>query len=135
MAELFDILDALTTPLKVAWVVWIAWGVGQVYWYRFERRTHAAKPAPGTVRKAFVSKPSTAERPAVTPVTPEQVIAEEPPSIEPMRVESAPPTVETPGQVGELDRRVADFEMNARQRHGFPHNGEASSFDSQLGQH
>ena len=37
MAELLDILDAFSMPLKVGWVVWIAWGIGQIFWYRYER--------------------------------------------------------------------------------------------------
>lgn len=37
MAEVLDVMDALSTPLKVGWVVWSGWAVGQVYWYRYER--------------------------------------------------------------------------------------------------
>ena len=29
MSELMDVINAFGTPLKLAWVGWIAWGVGQ----------------------------------------------------------------------------------------------------------
>ena len=29
MSEVMDVLNAFGTPLKLAWVGWIAWGVGQ----------------------------------------------------------------------------------------------------------
>lgn len=43
MGELLDITNAFTTPLKVAWVVWLVWGIGQIAWYRHER-VHAMTP-------------------------------------------------------------------------------------------
>jgi hypothetical protein len=37
MGELFDVLDALSLPLKTAWMIWLGWGAGQMLWYRRER--------------------------------------------------------------------------------------------------
>ena len=116
MFELLDILDAFTTQLKVAWIVWLAWGVGQLFWYRYERRPQAAKRAGASARKPFVSKPSLPERPTRL-VTPEQVMPKEP-----AFAESALP--EGPGTIGELDQFVASFEMNTRHRRERPLNGE-----------
>ena len=111
MFELLDILDAFNPQLKVAWVVWIAWGVGQLFWYRYERRPQAANRAAASARKPFVSKPSLPERPTRL-VTPEQV----------MPKESA--SADGPGTIGELDQFVASFEMNTRHRREQPLNGE-----------
>lgn len=51
MAELMDIADAFSGPLKIAWMVWIAWGVGQWFWYRHERRAAQAAPSPAPAEK------------------------------------------------------------------------------------
>lgn len=107
MFELLDILDAFTTPLKVAWVVWIAWGIGQIFWYRHERRPQPARTA-APKRKPFVSKPSLPERPMTRLVTPEQVMPND-----------------GPGTIGELDQFVASFETNTRHRRERPLNGES----------
>jgi hypothetical protein len=127
MAELLDVLNAFTTPLKVAWVVWFAWGVGQVFWYRHERKPQTAskRPSAPPVRKPFVSKPSGSDRVVTRLVTPEQVITHQPEPVAPAPVESAQAADNVAGEVGELDRFVADFEMNTRQRRGQPHNGES----------
>jgi hypothetical protein len=62
-------------------------------------------------------------------VTPEQMIVKHPPAaVASQMVEAAPSLIDGPGEIGELDRFVADFEMNTRQRRGHPHNGE--SFDT-----
>ena len=101
MAELLDILNAFTTQLKVAWVVWIAWGIGQIFWYRYERRPKTAVKT--SARKPFVSKPSLPERPMTRLVTPEQVMPE------PAYVDSAPATLEGTGEIGEqLDKFGVD---------------------------
>jgi len=113
MLELLDILDAFTTPLKVAWVVWLAWGVAQVFWYRYERKSQKASRAASPVRKPFVSKPSLPERPMTRLVTPEQVMPND-----------------GPGTIGELDQFVASFEMNTRHRREQPLNGEQVPFGS-----
>jgi hypothetical protein len=140
MAELLDILDAFTLPLKIGWVVWLAWGIGQIFWYRHEGTSQStAKRAPAPARKPFVSRPSMPQRVGTRLITPEPMIGQEPapfeppafepPSFEPPRVEPAPALLEAPDQVAELDRFVADFEMNTRHRRGGPLNGEPSSFD------
>lgn len=119
MFELLDILDAFSTPLKVGWVVWLAWGVAQVFWYRYERRQRSATRAAAPVRKPFVSKPSMPERPTRL-VTPEQVMPKEP-----AFAESAP--ADDSVRIGELDKFVADFERNTRNRREQPLNGEFAS--------
>ena len=130
MAELLDVLNAFSVPLKAAWVVWLAWGIAQVFWYRHERRSHAAakKPAAAPVRRPFLSKPSTHDRVVTRLVTPEQVITHQAESNEPA---PAPVVDNMPGQVAELDQFVADFEMNTRQRRSQPLNGE--SLDAHAG--
>ncbi len=124
MAELLDVLNAFTPPLKVAWLVWLAWGIGQVLWYRHERRPQVAarKPAAAPVRKPFVSRPSTPERVGTRLVTPDVITPQAEPS---QRAPVAPaPVADNVAGVAELDRFVADFEMNTRHRRGEPHNGE-----------
>jgi hypothetical protein len=123
MAELLDILDAFTTPLKVAWVVWLAWGIAQIFWYRYERRPQTANRAATPARKAFVSKPSMPERSTTRLVTPDQVMPKAP-----AFAEAAP--ADGPGTIGELDQFVASFEMNTRSRREQPLNGESMPFSS-----
>jgi hypothetical protein len=136
MAELLDILDAFTISLKTGWVVWFAWGIGQIFWYRHERKSPSASTRTSAlVRKPFVSKPSLPGRVGTRLITPEPVIRQEPlpvdpvpfapPHIEPAPA-PAPALLEAPDQIQELDRFVADFEMNTRHRRGGPLNGEPS---------
>jgi len=120
MVELLDILDAFSMPLKAGWVVWIAWGIGQIFWYRSERRPRAARAQAVSARKPFVSKPSLPERPMTRLVTPEQVLPKKP-----AFAESAPPPADGPGRIDELDEFVASFEMNTRNRREQPLNGES----------
>jgi hypothetical protein len=120
MVELLDVLDAFSMPLKVGWVVWIAWGIGQTFWYRSERRPRAARAQAVAARKPFVSKPSLPERPITRLVTPEQVLPKKP-----AFAESAPPPADGPGRIDELDEFVASFEMNTRNRREQPLNGES----------
>src|SRR5262245_48016459 len=136
MAELLDILDAFTMPLKTAWVVWFAWGIGQIFWYRHDRRRQAAsrRVPPVAARKPFVSTPSVPERMASRLVTAEQVLPGGPQPVEPPFVEPAPALPEG-SEVTELDRFVASFEMNTRQRRSQPHNGEPSAHVGELGSH
>ena len=130
MAELLDVLDAFSTPLKVAWVVWLAWGVAQIYWYRYERSSQRANRSVAPPKKPFVSKPSMPERPTrlVTPeqVTPEQVTPEQ---VTPNKIpfDDAASGV-GPGRISELDQFVASFEMNTRNRREQPLNGEQVPF-------
>jgi len=118
MAELLDILNAFSTPLKVGWLVWAAWGIGQFLWYRHERRAKTASRAHAPARKPFVSKPSLPDRPVTRLVTPEQVMPSDRPFAEPAPGDSI-------GQIGELDQFVANFEMNTRHRREQPLNGES----------
>ena len=120
MVELLDILNALSLPLKAGWVVWIAWGIGQIFWYRSERRPQAARAQAVAARKPFVSKPSLPERPMTRLVTPEQVLPKKP-----AFAESALPPADGPGRIDELDEFVASFEMNTRNRREQPLNGES----------
>lgn len=122
MAELLDILDAFSTQLKVAWVVWLAWGVAQVFWYRHERRPQPARRV-APVRKPFVSKASASERQTTRLVTPEQVM--------PKQTAGGQSPADGPGPIGELDQFVASFEMNSRARREQPLNGEPISFGNQ----
>jgi hypothetical protein len=136
MAEVLDILDAFTLPLKVAWVIWLAWGIGQLFWYRYERTPRAmAAPRPAPVRRPFVSKPSVPDRAVTRLITP-HVVPAAPPKVEPPApAVLAPAFVEDLGGIGrvsELDQFVADFEMHTRQRRGEPLNGEHSPFASQF---
>ena len=105
MAELLDILDAFAMPLKVGWVVWLAWGIGLVFWHRHDRSSEFVSRRPAAaVRKPFVSRPSMPPRMATRAITAEPVLVTD--------------------HVAESDRFVADFEMNTRHRHGTPPNEE-----------
>jgi hypothetical protein len=139
MAELLDALDAFSMPLKVGWVVWLAWGIGQIFWYRRERKSPvAAKQVAAPVRRPFLSRPSTPQRSSTRLVTPDPMVARapapvapapsSPPRLQPAVVEHPPAPPEISEQVSELDKFVADFEMNTRHRHGEPLNGKSSSF-------
>jgi hypothetical protein len=143
MAEVLDVLDAFTMPLKIAWVAWLAWGVGQTFWYRYELKPRVASSQAATpIRKPFASKPSMPERASTRLITPDQVTPDKTPRqpspvetpVGPPPIESAPALTEGPGEIEELDRFVADFEMHTRQRRGEPLNGEHSPFGSQLGE-
>jgi len=85
MAELIDVMDAFSTPLKVAWAVWLTWGVAQVYWYRQER---TPAPLPRTSRPVTPAE----SRPSVPP----PVVSKAPPVPEPEPI-PAPEAVESEG--------------------------------------
>ncbi len=141
MAELLDILDAFAMPLKVGWVVWLAWGIGLVFWYRHDRDSETASKRPSApVRKPFVSKPSMPQRRETRMLTPEPAVGhqplvapepEAPPPVAPSLLEPASALHEDADEVtdhvAELDRFVAAFEMNTRHRHSTPPNEEQSS--------
>ena len=57
MSELMDVINAFGTPLKIAWVGWMAWGVGQYFWFRHERSGLSIRK-PAAVAKAAVKKPA-----------------------------------------------------------------------------
>ena len=91
MSDFLDVINAFSTPLKVAWVGWIAWGVGQYFWFRYERSTPAkrvtsvAKPAAkkaATAKGAAKGARPEAPEPAVVGrlITPSHVAAEPKPS-------------------------------------------------------
>jgi len=63
MSEVMDVLNALGTPLKFAWVAWIAWGVGQYFWFRHERSMPAKKVT--SVAKPAAKKPAAPKTVAV----------------------------------------------------------------------
>ena len=63
-------------------------------------------------------------------VTPEQVITHQSEPIAPAPV-APDPFADNLAEVAELDRFVADFEMNTRHRRGEPHNG--APYDAHLG--
>lgn len=46
MAEVLEVIDALSLPLRAGWVLWAGWAVGQVYWYRYERGVPVSGPTP-----------------------------------------------------------------------------------------
>ncbi len=37
MVDILDIVNAVPAPLRAAWALWIAWGAGQIIWYRRAR--------------------------------------------------------------------------------------------------
>ena len=80
MSEMVDVLDAFSNPLKIGWIVWLAWGTGLVFWYRRERKPREgslAQAAPEARTRAVVNEPDDA--PVVRRlVTPEPVIESAP---------------------------------------------------------
>ena len=74
MSDFLDVINAFSTPLKLAWVGWIAWGVGQYFWFRYEhstpskRVTSVAKPA------AKKAAPAKAAAKAARPEAPEPAV-------------------------------------------------------------
>src|SRR5689334_14000669 len=84
MNELLDVANALSTPIKMAWIGWLAWGVGQAFWFKRERssaasRPRAPRPAP---RAAAPKRPKKVAEPTVGRlITPQHVEAA--PKIEP----------------------------------------------------
>jgi hypothetical protein len=70
--EIVDVVEALSTPLKTAWVLWLAWGVVQVVWYRVGR-AHPAKTHVLARRAARKPAPIAKAVGAARPVTPQHV--------------------------------------------------------------
>ena len=87
MFEVIDVLNALGTPLKLAWIMWLAWGVVQYFWLRKRRSmpakrvTSVAKPAPKKVAVPKTVAAQAAEAPVVGRlITPSHVTADPKPS-------------------------------------------------------
>ena len=110
MSEVMDVLNAFGNPLKLAWVGWIAWGVGQYFWFRYERSMPVKKVT--SVARAVAKKPAVpktvaaqaAEAPVVGRLfTPTHVVPETKPSApampqvqpEPVEIPSPMPVVVT----------------------------------------
>ena len=105
MSEMMDVLNAFGPQLKLAWVGWLAWGVGQYFWFRHERSMPAKKVtsiAKAVAKKAAVPK-TVAAQAAEAPVvgrlfTPTHVVRETKlsatamPQVQPERVEVAAQT-------------------------------------------
>jgi hypothetical protein len=143
MSEFMDVINAFGTPLKLAWVGWIAWGVGQYFWLRHERSSRSvsktAAVAKPTVKKPAMPKPvaaQAAEAPIVGRlITPTHVASDARPAAPVVEVPAAMPVAVAANtaapmfdpskavieQFGanesELDKFVRDFEMqDARPR-------------------
>jgi len=56
MSEVIDVINAFGSPLKLAWVGWMAWGVGQYFWFRHERSMPAKKVT--SVARPAAKKPA-----------------------------------------------------------------------------
>ena len=113
MAELLDVLDAFSNPLKIGWVMWVAWGVGQVFWYRHERRPQGAPPRHAIVEKEAAPAPAVPRlitaAPAIETLPP---VAPEVPVFDPSTA-----VVETfAAPSNDLDSFVAEFEMRSQRR-------------------
>lgn len=87
MSDFLDVINAFGTPLKLAWVGWIAWGVGQYFWFRHERSapakrvTSVAKSVAKKAAPVQAARPEAAETPVVGRlITPSQVVAQPKPS-------------------------------------------------------
>jgi hypothetical protein len=81
MSDVIDVLNAFGTPLKLAWVGWIAWGMGQYFWFRHERSVPAkrvtARPAAKTAAPAKAARAEASETPVIGRlITPSHVAAE-----------------------------------------------------------
>jgi hypothetical protein len=105
MSEVMDVINAFGTPLKLAWVGWVVWGVGQYFWFRHERSTPVRKVT--SVAKPVAKKPvppktvaaQAAEAPVVGRlITPTHVAAEPKPSV-PVASQPQPVTVAAPPPV------------------------------------
>jgi len=64
MSEVMDVINAFSNPLKLAWVGWMAWGVGQYFWFRHERSMPAKRVT--SVAKPVAKKPAAAPRTIAT---------------------------------------------------------------------
>jgi hypothetical protein len=159
MKEAMDVINAFASPLKLAWVVWLAWGVGQYFWFRHERSVASGLPKPAVAARPAARKPMPAKKPAITevpvmgrlitpqhvtaapkaqvnvPVAPVAPVAPVVPVFDAPRFDPSTAVIETfaapPADVA-LDRLVADFEMHdARPRRHRSHSSDAPSFGAE----
>ena len=42
MSNLLEMFSIVSDPVKIAWVLWLGWGIAQIGWYRRSRQ-HAAE--------------------------------------------------------------------------------------------
>jgi hypothetical protein len=75
MFELLDVLNALSMPMKAAWLVWLAAGAGLVLWHR-RAHVEVVRALPPAVRQRQ-RRPAPARAPASAGGT-----ATEPPSLD-----------------------------------------------------
>src|SRR4030095_16580211 len=133
MREFVDVANAFDTPLKVAWIVWLAWGIGQLFWYKHERANALVRKLQPSVRPVRRPAPrrETTREPVGRLITPQHVDAEAPKIPFAAPVAPAPPApvfdaakaiVETfdPRERGELDAIVAAMEANMPRLHDAP---------------
>lgn len=74
MNELMDVANAFTTPLKVAWIVWLAWGIGLLAWYRHQRaQAMAPKASPRPARRTSRQSRARHTEPPSRVITPAHV--------------------------------------------------------------
>ncbi len=104
MSEFMDVINAFGTPLKLAWVGWAAWGVGQYFWFRHERSPKVEKKTPVAVAKPVAKKPAVpktvaaqaAEAPVVGRLITPTHVAAEPKRVAPVAPPPAEPVVVAP---------------------------------------
>jgi hypothetical protein len=134
MREFLDVANAFDTPLKVAWIVWLAWGIGQLFWFKHERANALVRKLqpPMPVRRPAPRREKTVE-PLGRLITPQHVEAQAPrvpfeAPVAPAPVSPAPvfdpakAILETfdPRERGDLDAIVADMEANMPRLHDAP---------------
>jgi hypothetical protein len=83
VADVLVLAGDLSTPIKVAWILWLAWGLAQIGWYR---RACTAVP---------VSQP-----------TPHPRLERD--RVEPRRARSGSPSTPTPSAPGDVMAAAAD---------------------------
>ena len=72
MGNLIDLFTIVSDPVKIAWVLWIGWGIAQLGWYRRSRQ-HAAELRTAAAASALPSRSSSVIRQsAVQPKPPER---------------------------------------------------------------
>ena len=137
MREFLDVANALDTPLKMAWIVWLAWGIGQLYWRKHERANAIARELHAPSRP--FRRPAPRREKTVEPVgrliTPQHVEAETPKvpyaaPVAPAPVPVSPAPVFDPAKAivetfdprdrGDLDAIVADMEAHMPRLHDAP---------------